>query len=69
MDQEEVARRYRAWKELMDFGWEYCLQIFPQLRPGTDPLERLREAFERKAKEHLAANERMAAAIGRADGR
>ena len=53
----------------MDFGWDYCLQIFPQLYPGCDPVEKIKEAYERKTREHLAANERMAAALGRHHGR
>jgi hypothetical protein len=69
MDQESVDRNCRAWKDLMDFGWEFCLQVFPQLRPGEDPMTLLREAWERQWADHAAANERLAEWLGRPGGR
>lgn len=65
-DPAEVERHYREWRELMDFGWEFFLQASPQLCPGEDPIQRLRDAWEAKGREHMAANERMVAGLGRA---
>jgi len=56
---EEAEKGLLAWKALMDFGWRFCLEVFPQLRPEEDPLERLREIYRRMGEEHLRANERM----------
>jgi len=61
---EELARRCLAWKELLDFGWRFCLEIFPQTRPGEDPLALLREAWSRRSEEHARANERLAEILG-----
>ena len=69
MDSLGAERNFREWKELMEFGWEFCLQVYPQIYPGRDPLEVLKEAYDRQSREHLAANERMMAAIERANGR
>ena len=66
MTQTEIDRNFRAWQELMDFGWRFCLEVFPQTYPGCDPLQKIREAWDRKSEEHLRANERMMEAIGRA---
>jgi len=50
-------RNILAWAALMDFGFEFCMQTFPQARPDEEPLEGFRRAFRRKSREHLRANE------------
>lgn len=70
MTQAEIDRNFLAWKELMDFGWEFCLQAFAQLHPGEDPMVRLRAAWDRKAVEHGEANLALAERLGQgSDGR
>lgn len=64
MDQATIDRNYLAWKDLMDFGWEFCLQSFAQLHPGEDPMVRLRAAWERKGIEHAEANLELARRLG-----
>lgn len=64
----DFERNCLAWKDLMDFGWEFCLQVYPQTYPGRDPMDVLRDAYERASAEHLAANERMVAAASGPDG-
>ena len=61
---EEAERGFRAWKELLDFGWRFCLEVYPQVYPDRDPLDLLREAYRRKSEEHLRANERLAEILG-----
>jgi len=65
MDQATLDRNMRAWKELMDFGWDFCLQAFAQLHPDEDPMDRLRAAWERKGIEHSQANLVLAQRLGR----
>lgn len=65
MRDSDIERNLREWRELMDFGWRFCLEVFPQTYPGQDPLARLREAYRRKGNEHAAANERMLTALGK----
>lgn len=55
----EAERNVLAWAALMDFGFAFCMQTFPQARPDEDPLEGFRRAFRRKSEEHLRANESM----------
>lgn len=69
MTDADFERHFREWLELMDFGWRYCLEVFPQTYPGQDPMEKLREVFRRKGEEHARGNERMLEALGRVHGR
>jgi hypothetical protein len=69
MDPAIPERHLQSWKELMDFGWRFCLEVYPQLYPGVDPLAKLHEAWEHDALEHAVANERMILRLGRPDGR
>lgn len=69
MPTPDFERNFREWQELMDFGWRFRLEVFPHTYPGKDPLEKLREAWRRKGEEHMAANERMLEALGKAHGR
>lgn len=63
MDAVRRDLHFREWRELMDFGWRFCMEVFPQTFPGVDPLEKLREVWRRKGEEHAAANERMLAKL------
>jgi hypothetical protein len=68
MAEPDLERGLREWKELMDFGWRFRLEVFPQTFPGEDPLAKLREIWRRLGQEHAAANVRMLEALGRARG-
>lgn len=68
MDQATIDRNVRAWQELMDFGLRFCLDVFPRTYPGCDPIQKMREMWERQGREHAKANERMCAVLGRANG-
>ena len=69
MDARSIERNFLTWQALMDFGWEFCLQVYPQTYPGVDPIAKLREVWDHHAKDHAAGNERLAARLGRAGGR
>ncbi len=59
----EYARRFKAWKACMDFGFKWGLQLAQWRRPNGDPLDVLREQLARGSREHqesmLALAERL----------
>jgi hypothetical protein len=67
-DLSEAERNVLAWAALLDFGFEFCLQTIPQLRPGTDPMEEIRVMYRRMSEEHLRGNENMVRRLSRPHG-